>query len=292
MARFDTHENIRLLGQELIQAYENAKQATTSGLKGTAREDLVRKRVQSILPGGVGVGTGCVIDSYGNASDQIDIILYEQQFCPIFTVSNTINYYPCEAVIAVGEIKSDIGKKELKDIYKKVASVRKLKRFMESKGTENASTGTVKCRQYLSKTTVTTPGNTDTFQDSQSGTQIYGFGLGQAFTAKPETMIRHTQELYAKIPNALRPNVVLTLNKEAIAPADGRQMSYSALNSSGITFLKPENGLEYLLVSLFSIIQDGVTVPGSALERYVVPPPMTRTHTWIPPNTLVQHTNQ
>ena len=128
MAIFDTHENIRLLGQELIQAYENARQATTPGLKGLAREDLVRERLQSILPGGVGVGTGCVIDSYGKASDQIDIILYEQQFCPIFTVSNAINYYPCEAVIAVGEIKSGIGKKELRDIYKKVASVRKLQR--------------------------------------------------------------------------------------------------------------------------------------------------------------------
>ena len=292
MARFDTHENIRSLGQELIRAYEDAKQATTPGLKGTAREDLVRKRVQSILPGGVGVGTGCVIDSYGNVSDQIDIILYEQQFCPIFTVGSTIHYYPCEAVIAVGEIKSDIGKKELKDIYKKVASVRKLKRFMESKRTENASTGTIECRQYLSKTTVTTPGNTDTFQDSQSGTQIYGFGLGQAFTAKPETMIQHTQELYEEMPNALRPNIILTLNREAIAPADGIQMSYSALNSSGITFLKPESGLEYLLVSLFSMIQDGVTAPGSAFERYVVPPPMIRTHTWIPPDTLIQHPNQ
>ncbi len=73
---------------------------------------------------------------------------------------------------------------------------------------------------------------------------------------------------------------------------DGRQMSYSALNSSGIIFLKPENSLAYLLVSLFSIIQNGVTVPGSALERYVVPPPMTITHTWIPPDTLIQHTNQ
>ena len=292
MATFDTHENIRLLGQELIQAYENVRQATTPGLKGTAREDLVRERLQSILPGGIGVGTGCVIDSYGKASDQIDIILYEQHFCPIFTVSNAINYYPCEAVIAVGEIKSDIGKKELKDIYKKVASVRELKRFMGSKGTENANTGTVEYRQYLSKTTVTMPGDTDTFQDSQSGTQIYGFGLGQAFTAKPETMIQHTQELYEEMSSALRPNIILTLNKEAIAPADGRQMSYSALNSSGITFLKPENGLEYLLVSLFSIIQNGVTAPGSAFERYVVPPPMTRTHTWTPPNTLIQHTNQ
>ena len=113
MPSFDAHNNIRSLGQELVLAYESAAQGTTPGLKGDAREKAVRTKLEAILPGGVGVGTGCVIDSEGKASSQIDVILYEQQFCPIFRVAEDVGYYPCESVIAVGEIKSTIGKKEL-----------------------------------------------------------------------------------------------------------------------------------------------------------------------------------
>ena len=84
MAQFDTHAYIKSLGEELVLTYSSSGQATTPGLKGQAREKAVRAKLESILPGGVGVGTGCVIDSGGNSSGQIDVILYEQQFCPVF----------------------------------------------------------------------------------------------------------------------------------------------------------------------------------------------------------------
>ena len=289
MPSFDTHVNIRNLGQELVLAYESAAQGTTPGLRGDAKERAVRTKLEAILPGGVGVGTGCVIDCEGNASSQIDVVLYEQQFCPIFKVAGDVSYYPCESVIAVGEIKSMIGKKELYDIYQKVASVRKLNRFPKSAGKEEPPAGKVEYRTYLDKTTRLIGGNLETIQNSSSATQIYGFGLGRSFGARPETMVQHTKDLYNEVPEELRPNVVLTLNQEAIAPAKGMQMSFTALGSPGVTFLTPENSLEYLLVSLFSIIQSGITSPGYAFERYVVPPPMNRTHTFIPPDQLITH---
>ena len=289
MPLFDTHVNIKNLGHELVLAYESATQGTTPGLKGDARERAVRTKLQAILPGGVGVGTGCVIDSEGNASAQIDVIPYEQQFCPVFQFGEDIGYYPCESVMAVGEIKSTIGKKELGDIYEKIASVRKLNRFPKPVGRKDPQTGKVEYRTYLDKTTRLMDGDQKTIQNSSSSTQIYGFGLGRLFGAKPETMIEHTRDLYEEVAEELRPNVVLTLNQEAIAPAKGMQMSFAALGSPGVTFLRPENSLEYLLVSLFSIIQNGITSPGYVFERYVVPPPMDRTHTFIPPNQLLRH---
>ena len=91
--------------------------------------------------------------------------------------------------------------------------------------------------------------------------------------------MKHTINLYGQVAAELRPNVVLTVDQKMLAPAAGKQMSYSALGCPGVTFVRPENSLEYLLVSLFSIIQNGITSPGYAFERYVVPPPMTRTHT-------------
>ena len=199
-------------------------------------------------------------------------------------VEEDVCYYPCESVIAVGSIKSKIGKKELRDIYKNIASVRRLKRFVKPARGKGPPPGKVEWRTYLDKITRHSDGDWDTIQNSCSATQIYAFGLGQAFRAKPETMIEHTKELYGEIPEELRPNVVLTVNQEMITPASGMQMSYSALGSLGVTFVKPENSLEYLLVSLFSIIQNGMTSSGDAFERYVVLPPMKRSHTFIPSN--------
>ena len=282
MPQFDTHAYITSLGEALVHTYSSAGQATTPGLIGQAREGAVRIKLESILPGGVGVGTGCVIDSEGNASGQIDVILYEHQFCPVFNVAEDVGYYPCEAVIAVGSIKSTIGKKELGDIYSNVASVRKLKRFVKPTKDKEPPQGKVEYRTYLDKSTRLMDGNWATIQNSSSSAQIYAFGLGQSFGAKPETMMKHTINLYGQVAAELRPNVVLTVDQEMLAPAAGKQMSYSALGCPGVTFVRPENSLEYLLVSLFSIIQNGITSPGYAFERYVVPPPMTRTHTRMP----------
>ena len=177
MATFDTHDYIRDLGDELVHAYDRAAQPTTPGLKGAAREQEVRSKLEAILPGGVGVGTGCVIDHEGNVSSQIDVVLYEQQFCPIFKPADDFSYFPCESVIAVGEIKSTIGKKELGDIYEKVASVRKLSRFTKPTAHEPRLDDKVAYRTYLDKNTRYMRGSWRTIQNSSSAAQIYGFGL-------------------------------------------------------------------------------------------------------------------
>lgn len=279
MPKFDTRAYLKSLGEALVLAYGSAGQATTPGLIGEAREQAVRAKLEAILPGGVGVGTGCVIDVEGNASEQMDVVLYEQQFCPVFRVAEDVSYYPCESVIAVGSIKSTIGKKELGDIYDNISSVRRLKRFVRPTDRGKTPHGKIEFRTYLEKSTRLVDGSWEKIQDSLSSAQIYAFGFGQSFSAKPETMMKHTIELYERVAPELRPNVVLTANQEMLAPAEGPQMLYSALGCSGVAFVKPENSLEYLLVSLFSIIQNGMTSPGEAFERYVIPPPMKMTHT-------------
>ena len=131
--QFDPAEFVRLLGHDLIRAFEFAREATTSGLVGDAIEKAVRDRLEQILPRGIGVGSGCVIDSKGNTSRQMDVVLYEQGLCPEFCVNNNpvSTYYPAEAVMAVGEIKSAIGKQELADSFEKIKSVKALYRAYE-----------------------------------------------------------------------------------------------------------------------------------------------------------------
>ena len=133
---FDSGDFVRDLGIELVREFEKARKATTPGLVGDAMERPVQRRLEQVLPHGVGVGSGCVIDVHGGTSKQMDVVLYEKAVCPVFSINETAGsrYYPCEGVLAVGEVKSRIGKKELADCFEKVASVKRLERHFSVAG--------------------------------------------------------------------------------------------------------------------------------------------------------------
>ena len=134
--QFDSAGFVQELGRDLVRQFELARQANTPGLKGAAMERPLRMRLEQVLPHGLGVGSGCVIDSSGGTSRQMDIVLYEKAVCPVFSVNDTpeATYYPCEGVLAVGEVKSRIGKKELEDCFAKIASAKKLHRSFQPSG--------------------------------------------------------------------------------------------------------------------------------------------------------------
>lgn len=127
---FDSGKFVSRIGVDLIRAFEGARHATTPELVGDAMEQPVRDRLEQILPRGIGVGSGCIIDTKGNSSRQMDVVLYEKDICPVFCINNSpeTTYYPCEGVIAVGEVKSAIGSKEMEDAFRKVKSVKCLER--------------------------------------------------------------------------------------------------------------------------------------------------------------------
>lgn len=130
---FDPIAYANSVGRDLVSAFENAGLATTPGLVGDAREKAARDKLKHILPTGIGVGSGCVIDSYGKTSKQMDVVLYEKNICPVYSINNMpeTTYYPCEGVVAVGEIKSSLNSHELENIFLKMESVKQLKRFSD-----------------------------------------------------------------------------------------------------------------------------------------------------------------
>ena len=105
---FDSIAFAEQIGQELVAAFQLAGFATTHGLIGSAREVPVKDKLAQILPRGIGVGSGCVIDSFGSTSRQMDIVLYEQDICPVYAVNQdpASTYYPCEGVMAVGKSRA------------------------------------------------------------------------------------------------------------------------------------------------------------------------------------------
>ena len=98
------------------------------GESGRAREEAIRQHIQEFLPGGLGLEAGFVVDASGGQSRQIDLILYHKTYYPIFRV-NGIAIVPIEAVVAVFEIKADVGSRAvLTDCYQVLASVKRLDR--------------------------------------------------------------------------------------------------------------------------------------------------------------------
>ena len=140
---FDVDAFISRVGRRLVQEFDDARAATTPSTVGDAMEHPVRQQLEQILPRGIGVGSGLVIDSYGRTSKQTDVVLYEKDICPIFSINNTpgTTYYPCEGVIAVGQVKSIINRKLLREDFEKIASVKCLQRFQVHNFTTHPTTG-------------------------------------------------------------------------------------------------------------------------------------------------------
>ena len=101
---FSVDDFVARIGERLVMEFEAAREATTPVAVGDAIEQPVRDQLEQILPRGIGVGSGFVIDSSGATSRQTDVILYEKEICPKFSINKArgTEYYPCEGVIAVG----------------------------------------------------------------------------------------------------------------------------------------------------------------------------------------------
>lgn len=100
---------------------------------GIARERLLVDYLRRFLPERYGIDNGFVIDSKNNVSKQIDVVIYDKVISPVFEIPGKINYFPCECVVAVGEVKTTItDRKTLSDALSKLKSVQELDRFSDN----------------------------------------------------------------------------------------------------------------------------------------------------------------
>lgn len=123
-------ELIEEISRELKHNFEKrARLIPHSGEKGEGREAGLRQILKTYLPGRFGVDTGFVVDSDWEESLQIDIIIYDENYTPVFEIVQGKRFFPCESVVAVGEVKSAINSEELEDSFDKIKSVKRLDRF-------------------------------------------------------------------------------------------------------------------------------------------------------------------
>ncbi len=97
------------------------------GSKGDATEQRWIDFLRTYLPDRYKVDKAIVIDSMGNISEQIDIVIYDAIYTPFIFKQDGFMYIPAESVYAVFEVKQDL-KENIEYAAHKVESVRKLQR--------------------------------------------------------------------------------------------------------------------------------------------------------------------
>lgn len=94
--------------------------------KGDATELNWLKMLQEHLPHRYQANRAFVIDSNGNLSEQIDIVIYDRQYTPPLYNKDDQLYIPAESVYAVFEVKQEINKEVVEYAGAKAESVRRL----------------------------------------------------------------------------------------------------------------------------------------------------------------------
>ena len=101
---------------------------THNGTMGDVNEKYFIELIRKYLPDRYAVDTGIVIDSTGRTSDQIDVIIFDNQYTPTLLDQQNHRFIPAESVYAVFEVKPEINKGYLEYAGKKAESVRNLHR--------------------------------------------------------------------------------------------------------------------------------------------------------------------
>ncbi len=120
---FSTEQEV--LRKKLLHA---ASSVTHDGELGGVSEGHFIEFLQNYLPKRYAVDSAIVIDSNGRTSDQIDIVIFDNQYTPLLLPQQRHRYVPAEAVYAVLEVKQKIDKGNLQYAGTKAESVRKLQR--------------------------------------------------------------------------------------------------------------------------------------------------------------------
>lgn len=120
--------------QMAIDAIENTIAAANSSsmlehpvLRGRLREIVVEELIKPFLTPHIKAVTGAIIDVHGIQSNQVDVILYDEQVTPPILFSEGEGLIPCHSVVATIEIKSTLTKSHLRAAVENARSVKFLK---------------------------------------------------------------------------------------------------------------------------------------------------------------------
>lgn len=233
-----------------------------SGSKGDSLENAWIELLRNYLPNRYSVDKAMVIDSNGNVSQQIDVVIYDNWFTPFIFNQNGFKYIPAEGVYAVFEVKPDIGSSSdgmhnIAYAGEKIASVR----ILERTSTKMINSGT-KC-------------------GPRPLTKILGGILGTTCSQKDETIDKHIEELrgfdtldlgcviegssfYVDYESPDGKDEIKSINQDDVKSYYDNRVFKKVKRSN------PQNSLVMFLMQLTSYLQQSIgTVPAIDMEKYL-----------------------
>lgn len=122
--------NLEDIAKKLKIDFEGiTKQIEHNGVKGSAREDLLKDYLKKLLPEKYSITSGIIIDNNQNQSKQQDFIIHDAFNCPSFFKTESNSILPIESVYATIEIKSTLDYSTLEQSVKNIESVRNLNKL-------------------------------------------------------------------------------------------------------------------------------------------------------------------
>lgn len=230
-----------------------AKEIEHAQLSGESREHALVALLRKYLPQRVGVDRGLVIDAHGDVSRQQDVVIFDRTVGTVFEV-NGVKYYPCESVIAVGEVKAHIESSDnMRDALEKIHSVKVLDR--SNSGTNRLITG---------------PGISLTplpFEPAKNHRdQIFGFIFTSASLGR-DTLVGLHQEFNRTHDRRLWPNVVCVFKRVLISYECTGRLYPSAMDATSLYCTK-ESEVPDLLLLFYCILASFVDEAHVARPSY------------------------
>lgn len=129
MSQWDLSVLLASLHDDIQQRLATVRQALHHpGTKGDASETVWIHMLDRYLPKRYQVARAHVVDSLGNFSQQIDVVVFDRQYSPFIFTYEEQTIIPAESVYAVFEAKQTVDAGLVAYAQEKVASVRKLRR--------------------------------------------------------------------------------------------------------------------------------------------------------------------
>lgn len=207
MSGFDPAQFVNRIGRRLVMEFADASEAGTPGLIGSAREHPARVQLVKLLPAYVSIGTGLLIDSCGGQSDQQDIVMFERDFCPVYSINDApdATYFPIEGVIANGEVKSSVNKNVLFKALDNIRSAKSLRRYAHK--TDEGLGLLASFRKFGMAVSCAATPNDEFNQDFNFRDQIYSFILCNSFTHSPDAVLDNLVEYQRLHGHECMPNI-------------------------------------------------------------------------------------
>lgn len=120
---------LETLNDTIQQRLDGARRGLSHpGTKGDASENVWLDLFQTYLPKRYQAAKAQVVDSNGDFSEQIDVVIFDRQYSPFIFFYEGQKIIPAESVYAVFEVKQSINACHVRYAQDKVASVRRLHR--------------------------------------------------------------------------------------------------------------------------------------------------------------------